>query len=252
MLNFTEVVTSCSHPFQHAADERIRLEEMRQKVHSGELMSITYLEEEKELVLPEIEYQLLCNYAESIQHWGWKCNIFCQESGSFSKNLDLLNDQASHLRLLAVIMYFILLSDQSFLILPYQSGMADSRSKCILDFRQRSYGQFDLLGTLCSGCEVVRRGSARISGTGAIMFGDKLLPSECSLIVEELKRTSLCFQCAHGRPTTAPLVNLKALHRRVLQLGSSHKGSKMTWHGLHRNDINVARAKHRLDAARGC
>lgn len=26
------------------------------------------------------------------------------------------------------------------------------------------------------------------------MFGDKLLPSECSLIVEELKRTSLCFQ----------------------------------------------------------
>lgn len=29
---------------------------------------------------------------------------------------------------------------------------------------------------------------------GAIMFGDSLLPSECSLIVEELKATSLCFQ----------------------------------------------------------
>lgn len=29
---------------------------------------------------------------------------------------------------------------------------------------------------------------------GAIMFGDSLLPSECSLIVEELKHTSLCFQ----------------------------------------------------------
>lgn len=26
------------------------------------------------------------------------------------------------------------------------------------------------------------------------MFGDPLLPSECSLIVEELKQTSLCFQ----------------------------------------------------------
>lgn len=26
------------------------------------------------------------------------------------------------------------------------------------------------------------------------MFGDALLPSECSLIVEELKQTSLCFQ----------------------------------------------------------
>lgn len=29
---------------------------------------------------------------------------------------------------------------------------------------------------------------------GAIMFGDSLLPSECSIIVEELKKTSLCFQ----------------------------------------------------------
>lgn len=26
------------------------------------------------------------------------------------------------------------------------------------------------------------------------MFGDSLLPSECALIVEELKQTSLCFQ----------------------------------------------------------
>lgn len=29
---------------------------------------------------------------------------------------------------------------------------------------------------------------------GAIMFGDSLLPSECSIVVEELKKTSLCFQ----------------------------------------------------------
>lgn len=33
-----------------------------------------------------------------------------------------------------------------------------------------------------------------IHNVGAIMFGDALLPSECSLIVEELKQTSLCFQ----------------------------------------------------------
>ncbi|KNA03449.1 hypothetical protein SOVF_209090 [Spinacia oleracea] len=52
------------------------------------------------------------------------------------------------------------------------------------------------------------------------MFGDKLMSSECSLIFEELKRTSLCFQCAHGRPTIVPLVNLKALQKGVLQLGS--------------------------------
>lgn len=115
---------------------------------------------------------------------------------------------------------------------------------------------------------------------GAIMFGDKLLPSECSLIVEELKRTSLCFQvsfitmggtlsivlqtkpglvmldflmqCAHGRPTTVPLVNLKALHKAILQLGSWREHSENTWHGLCRKEINLDRAKRRLDVARGC
>ncbi|XP_074308711.1 DNA mismatch repair protein MLH3 isoform X2 [Silene latifolia] len=217
---------------QHAADERIRLEEMRQKILSGELLSITYLKEEKELVLPEIGYQLLCNYAESIQHWGWKCNIFRQEPGSFSKNLDLLNDHASHPRLLAVpCVLGVKLSDVD--LLEYLEQLADTDGSSTIP---------------PSVVRILNYKACR----GAIMFGDKLLPSECSLIVEELKRTSLCFQCAHGRPTTAPLVNLKALHRTVLQLGSSRKGSKMVWHGLHKNNINVERAKHRLDVARGC
>ncbi|KAL6586480.1 DNA mismatch repair protein [Orobanche minor] len=65
----------------------------------------------------------------------------------------------------------------------------------------------------------------------AIMFGDTLLPSECSLIVDELKRTSLCFQCAHGRPTTVPLVNLDLLHNRIANLGSPQP-----WHGLCQNN----------------
>jgi hypothetical protein len=33
-----------------------------------------------------------------------------------------------------------------------------------------------------------------LTTAGAIMFGDPLLPSECCLIIEELKTTSLCFQ----------------------------------------------------------
>lgn len=84
----------------------------------------------------------------------------------------------------------------------------------------------------------------------AIMFGDALLPSECSLIVEELKQTSLCFQCAHGRPTTVPLVNLRALHDQIAKLGSLSRGSSITWHGLlHRREINLERAAERLKSA---
>lgn len=214
---------------QHAADERIRLEEMRKKVLSGEMKSITYLEEEKDLALPEMAYQLLCNYAEHVQRWGWICNIFCQDSGSFNKDLNLLNRQPMHLSLLAVpCILGVDLSDAD--LLEFLEQLADT-----------------------DGSSTIPPAILRILNykacRGAIMFGDKLLPSECNLIVEELKHTSLCFQCAHGRPTTVPLVNLEALHKSIAQLGSWREGSKNSWHGLCRREINLEHAKRRLDVA---
>jgi DNA mismatch repair protein MLH3 len=77
------------------------------------------------------------------------------------------------------------------------------------------------------------------------MFGDSLLPSECSLIIDGLKQTSLCFQCAHGRPTTVPLVDLKALHKQIAKLSG-----RQVWHGLQRREITLDRAKSRLDNAK--
>ncbi|KAG5623165.1 hypothetical protein H5410_008383 [Solanum commersonii] len=65
------------------------------------------------MVMPEINYQLLHNYADHIQNWGWICNIHSQASRSFTR------------------------------------------------------------------CNYVWR---------------CIVPSECSLIVEELKQTTLCFQ----------------------------------------------------------
>ncbi|EPS57534.1 hypothetical protein M569_17283, partial [Genlisea aurea] len=77
---------------------------------------------------------------------------------------------------------------------------------------------------------------------GAIMFGDSLLPSECSLIVEELKRTSLCFQCAHGRPTTVPVVDLEALRKSIVKLSPDE-----AWHGLRPHRISLDRCEQRLN-----
>ncbi|KAK6258077.1 hypothetical protein SCA6_012551 [Theobroma cacao] len=86
---------------------------------------------------------------------------------------------------------------------------------------------------------------------GAIMFGDSLLPSECSLIVEELKQTSLCFQCAHGRPTTVPVVKLEALHRQIAKMQMKDGGPRELWHGLCRHRVSLERASLRLSAAGG-
>ncbi|KAJ4837932.1 hypothetical protein Tsubulata_022525 [Turnera subulata] len=212
---------------QHAADERIRLEELRQKVKAK---TITYLNAEKELILPEMGYQLLQNYAEQVKDWGWLCNIQAQGSGTFKKNLNILHRQPTVVILLAVpCILGVNLSDEDLLEFLQQLAETDGSSTIppsvlrVLNFKA---------------CR------------GAIMFGDSLLHSECALIVEELKKTSLCFQCAHGRPTTAPLVNLEALHKQIARLGKSSKTSNDSWHGLRRQAISLERTAQRLHSAR--
>ncbi len=45
----------------------------------------------------------------------------------------------------------------------------------------------------------------------AVMFGDKLDRQQGQELLDKLKVTQLCFQCAHGRPTMAPLFDFAAL-----------------------------------------
>jgi DNA mismatch repair protein MLH3 len=59
---------------------------------------------------------------------------------------------------------------------------------------------------------------------GAVMFGQELRPSQCAEVVEQLKETQLCFVCAHGRPTVAPLADLRALGRAVALRGGNGGG----------------------------
>ncbi|GAA5980265.1 hypothetical protein JCM11641_005523 [Rhodosporidiobolus odoratus] len=46
---------------------------------------------------------------------------------------------------------------------------------------------------------------------GAIMFNDGLTPQQCASLLASLAKTHFPFQCAHGRPSLVPLVNLPAL-----------------------------------------
>ncbi|XP_028081915.1 LOW QUALITY PROTEIN: DNA mismatch repair protein MLH3-like [Camellia sinensis] len=216
---------------QHAADERIHLEELREKVLSGEMKTVTYLDTEQKLVLPEIGYQLLHNYADQIQNWGWLCNIRSLGSRSFKKNLNLLHRQPTVVTLNAVpCIVGVNLTDVD--LLEFLQQLADT----------------DGSSTIPPSVHRVLNSKAC---RGAIMFGDTLLPSECSLIVEELKQTSLCFQCAHGRPTTVPLVNLEALHKQIAKLGLWNGGSNELWHGLHQHVPSLERTAQRLSSARG-
>ncbi|KAL1215632.1 DNA mismatch repair protein MLH3 [Cardamine amara subsp. amara] len=210
---------------QHAADERIRLEELRKKVLAGEARTVTYLSADQELVLPEMGYQLLHSYSEQIRDWGWICNINVEGSTSFKKNMSIIQQKPSPITLTAVpCILGVNLSDVD--LLEFLQQLADTDGSSTIP---------------PSVLRVLNSKACR----GAIMFGDFLLPSECSLIIEGLKQTSLCFQCAHGRPTTVPLVNLKALHKQLAKLGSTQ-----LWQGFQRREITVVRAKSRLDEAK--
>ena len=43
---------------------------------------------------------------------------------------------------------------------------------------------------------------------GAIMFNDVLTPEECRELVDRLAGSAFPFQCAHGRPSMVPLVDI--------------------------------------------
>ncbi|WOL05315.1 DNA mismatch repair protein MLH3 [Canna indica] len=232
-LFFIHVLTTVQliHVIQHAADERIRLEELRRQVLSGEGRKITYLDSEEEMVLPEMVFQLLQKYAEKIHKWGWIFNTHSLSPELFNKNLNLLKRNTPGVTLVAVpCILGINLTDKDLLEYIEQLVETDGSSNIppsvlrILNFKA---------------CR------------GAIMFGDSLLPSECSLIVEELKATSLCFQCAHGRPTTVPLLNMSALHEQLAKL-KINKGSsdEKTWHGLCRRRPSIQHARLLLNSAK--
>ncbi|RUS83025.1 hypothetical protein EGW08_009213 [Elysia chlorotica] len=61
---------------------------------------------------------------------------------------------------------------------------------------------------------------------GAVKFGDVLSLSECRDLLSALARCSLPFQCAHGRPSVAPLVNITAL---VEELACEKKKKPSLW-----------------------
>ena len=57
------------------------------------------------------------------------------------------------------------------------------------------------------------------------------------------------MQCAHGRPTTVPVVNLEALHTQIAKLGLGVDGSIELWHGLRRHELSLERAAQRLNSS---
>jgi len=61
---------------------------------------------------------------------------------------------------------------------------------------------------------------------GAIMFGDLLDEARCRDLVSDLMRCDLPFNCAHGRPSMVPLVDLRPLRAYKLEECRVHRSHR--------------------------
>jgi hypothetical protein len=48
--------------------------------------------------------------------------------------------------------------------------------------------------------------------SGAVKFGDPLYLEECEILLKNLSECQVPFQCAHGRPSLVPIVDLQHVH----------------------------------------
>ena len=68
---------------------------------------------------------------------------------------------------------------------------------------------------------------------GAIMFNDPLSHSECEDLLRRLAKCAFPFQCAHGRPSMAPLLDLGQLVSKTedMEVGGSLAPKLKAWKG---------------------
>jgi len=178
---------------QHAADERVRLERLRAEVlredgwpreGMGPCMALPY---PQLLRLTADEAPLLEAYSSAAASWGWRWIPGVPPPGSRARQVS--NDvQVTHVPLIS------------------------HRALTTTDLRLYLHRMAETGGAAGPPEAVIRVMNSRACRS-AIMFGDELAPSEAQQLANDLQKTNLCFICAHGRPTTVPLVDLKALRK---------------------------------------
>ena len=62
--------------------------------------------------------------------------------------------------------------------------------------------------------------------SAAVKFGDALSPPKCGALLEQLSRCQAPYQCAHGRPAQAPIVDLDKLAVVSLSFSGSYGHGK--------------------------
>ncbi|KAK4511738.1 uncharacterized protein ATC70_007282 [Mucor velutinosus] len=190
---------------QHAADERIKLEEM---ISTG-IQSTTILEPSIAIDIDSsTEYQTLKNddrILKCLKKWGIQIQLVQNDTAarvtslSQSRYFDI-SEESSHFQKSKIFVTHIpqLITERC---------MADHSllKSIILDHMywvMEQTDEFAITNTCPRGIlEILKSRACR----SAIMFNDELTVEQCSQIVKRLSMCTFPFQCAHGRPSAIPI-----------------------------------------------
>ncbi|KAG3120480.1 hypothetical protein PI125_g1119 [Phytophthora idaei] len=179
---------------QHAADERVRLEQLEEEMfgRDGSLRRVEIQEHEPPLVLRMNfkEREVLNHYEDLIRSWGFGFESITSEPESIFRKSG---------------------SVDKYRVLLYATPKVEKKAANADDFRDfiqflsrtgKSYPHSRIRPP------VITRLLHSRACRSAIMFGDHLSLGQCRDLIEDLKTCQLPFQCAHGRPSVVPLAEI--------------------------------------------
>lgn len=163
---------------QHAADERVRLEALRDAVFGTTTKTMTTMTPGRPTSrrLTPSEMATLRARAESARRWGWRWETDEGENAFLDANVVVLT------------------------CLPAIEGTTLGAEALAEYLRELA-----ATGDASAAPPALHRLLASKACRGAIMFGDALTEKECDALLRALRRTRAPTRCAHGRPTTATL-----------------------------------------------
>jgi len=164
---------------QHAADERIRLEEFEDDLKDGQESSYLKkfeLERREAVRLMPDQQELLQSIRAKLELWGYTWRA-CPWS---SNEIELTSVPAI-----------------------FGVPLGGSSLIDILEFAKESPSLIDLLLP-----PPIRNAAVNRACRGAIKFGDDLSHEQCVRLIRKLSRCKFPFQCAHGRPSCVPIADI--------------------------------------------
>lgn len=200
---------------QHAADERIRLEAL--ECQYREATTVDVLELETPVEIHGLENMLLHleepQHAQ-LSHWGFVYSIRDGSSGSKNKKLKTHDSTMSYRHGSSRTWQWRQdspTSSSSMIVILHQVPVIEGRvatKENFQQFVQSLASDSALISTVMDLPTFVHHILKSKACRGAIMFGDPLTEYECQEILDGLRTCNFPFQCAHGRPSIVPLIQM--------------------------------------------